>query len=82
MSAPNLKEPPAACVGCRHLRWTVSSPGRERVGPPDFALQVLLTYHCAAFPRGIPEPILNGKHDHRSPFPGDNGIRFESSLEP
>ena len=32
---------------------------------------------CAAFPGGIPEVMLNGKNDHRSAYPGDNGIRFE-----
>lgn len=32
---------------------------------------------CAAFPSGIPWEILMGQDDHRKPFPGDNGIRFE-----
>lgn len=35
---------------------------------------------CDAFPRGIPEVIWNGKNDHRSAYPDDNGIRFEPIL--
>lgn len=32
---------------------------------------------CAAFPDGIPRPIIDGEIEHREPFPGDRGIRFE-----
>jgi len=31
---------------------------------------------CAAFPKGIPEPLLTGAVLHRDPYPGDNGISF------
>jgi hypothetical protein len=32
---------------------------------------------CRAFPDAIPAPLLEGRFDHRRPFPGDHGIRFE-----
>lgn len=32
---------------------------------------------CKAYADGIPDAILTGEHDHREPYPGDNGIRFE-----
>tara|TARA_R100000049_G_C1921140_1_gene66390 strand:- start:28 stop:186 length:159 start_codon:yes stop_codon:yes gene_type:complete len=34
-------------------------------------------WKCDAFPKGIPEEIGSGEHDHTKPFKGDNGIRFE-----
>lgn len=49
------------CQSCRH--YAQDSSGE------------LLT--CEAFPEGIPEPILSGELDHRRPFPGDQGIRYE-----
>jgi hypothetical protein len=34
--------------------------------------------HCSAFPNGIPMEILLNQVDHKKPYEGDNGIRFET----
>ncbi len=36
---------------------------------------------CAAFPRGVPEKILTCETDHRYPFPGDGGLRYDGPEE-
>lgn len=53
------------CPFCRHYR-------PEEFGPRGQAV-------CDAFPGGIPRPILYGGADHRHPYDGDHGIRFERS---
>lgn len=37
-----------------------------------------LGVYCEAFPDGIPEDIYYNRHDHRKPYPGDRGVRWES----
>src|SRR3954469_10774099 len=32
---------------------------------------------CLAFPAGIPSWLLEGRANHRYPYPGDGGFRFE-----
>lgn len=34
------------------------------------------TFTCKAFPKDIPAEIWEGRHDHKTPFTGDNGIQF------
>ncbi len=34
-------------------------------------------FACAAFPDGIPAAIYVEGFDHRHPYPGDGGVRFE-----
>lgn len=36
---------------------------------------------CDAFPGGIPQEIYTGEYDHREPFPGDGGVRWEATDE-
>jgi TDG/mug DNA glycosylase family protein len=38
-------------------------------------------WHCPAFPGGIPEEILSGSYDHRSPVEGDHGIHYSPKGE-
>lgn len=35
------------------------------------------TMGCDAYPSSIPMRILRNQHDHRLPYAGDNGVRFE-----
>lgn len=52
---------PEQCLCCRHFR------------------PVLPGYQCEAYSGypGIPDAILEMQHDHRQPYKGDHGIRWE-----
>jgi hypothetical protein len=60
--------PSEQCSHCRHFRALEFRPGRL---PP------LPTPICAAFPDGIPWEIWRVEVDHREPYPGDHGLRWE-----
>ena len=49
------------CIGCKNYISDSTEPG----------------FHCRAFPDGIPDEIFEGGFNHRKPFKGDHGIRFE-----
>lgn len=36
-----------------------------------------MQHTCAAFPAGIPPEIWEAQNNHKTPYPGDGGIRFE-----
>lgn len=56
-----------------------SDPGFFRFPQCVHCKHALPYNKCDAFPDGIPDEINKfNRHDHRKPFPGDNGIRFES----
>jgi hypothetical protein len=49
------------CIECKHYIEGGDEPG----------------FRCEAFPDGIPDEIFEGGFNHRKPYKGDNGIRFE-----
>ncbi len=59
--------PEPICTRCRHLDRSDRPLGE----PP----------RCAAFPVEIPDAIYVGGFNHRKPFEGDHGIRFEAIEE-
>ena len=62
MNLPASVYPAPMCLTCRHFH-----------DADDEATSLT----CDAFPDGIPEAVLTGEHDHRDPYPGDRGVRYE-----
>lgn len=48
------------CVVCKRLRETTEKSWMA----------------CDAYPRGIPDAILESRVDHRKPYRGDHGLQF------
>lgn len=65
------------CVGCIHLvrGGRLDTPGLSPSDDDPTTPRV-----CAAFPNKIPTEIWDGSVDHRQPYAGDHGIRYDELL--
>lgn len=61
--------PGAQCDTCQHYR------GLSEVSP-GLDLESDWLPACAAYPLGIPDPLLRDAADHRQPYRGDGGVRY------
>ncbi|KAB2353661.1 hypothetical protein [Actinomadura montaniterrae] len=64
-----MRRRPSICDACARLQQR-ANPGAET------SLDTWIPY-CDAFPDRVPAEIYTGGFDHREPFEGDRGIRFE-----
>lgn len=62
---------PNICAACTRL---------DRKGIGDREIPAGNTPTCEAFPDGIPAKIWYDGRDHRQPYRGDGGVRFELDL--
>ncbi len=68
-------DPRAPCRTCRNLR------PNGYAAPASGGVAEARVYACAAFPRGIPDPMTAGEHDHRSLYPGDHGRQYRPKAD-
>lgn len=40
-----------------------------------------MRFTCQSFPEGIPDEIIDGRFDHRTPHPSDDGKQFEITID-
>lgn len=66
------------CFFCKHLYQF--SNEEFRASFRDKAPERIIK--CPAIPDGIPAEITVNLFDHRKPYPGDSGVRFEKLEEP
>lgn len=64
-----VRRRPSICDACARL-------GKRSNPEAQSSLDRWIPY-CDAFPERVPREIYTGQFDHREPYPGDNGIRFE-----
>ena len=64
-----MRRKPSICDACVRLQ--------KRSNPEAQTTIDRWIPYCDAFPQRIPGEIYTGGFDHRNPFEGDQGIRFE-----
>lgn len=60
--------PRPSCGSCRHFDLVKFQENKE--------------FRCVAYPNGIPEHLYLGYHDHKTPYPGDQGIQYQPRVQP
>jgi hypothetical protein len=73
---PDPGIPSEQCLNCAHYRGADFD-----VEHTDSGSRMMAWLACDAFPKGIPEKIRTGQHDHRLPFKGDRGVRYTPRID-
>ncbi|WP_131736233.1 hypothetical protein [Actinomadura roseirufa] len=64
-----MRRGPSICDACARLR--------QRADPEALTSAGAWIPYCDAFPERVPGEIYVGGFDHRQPYEGDDGVRFE-----